>query len=215
MRIVAISDTHGEHASFTHAIPDCDLLIHAGDFMISGERVQEIVSFNDWLGKLPSKKAVVIAGNHDLIFEKKREAASRLLTNAIYLEDSGATVEGLRIWGSPVQPRFYDWAFNRNRGADIKRHWDLIPPRTDVLVTHGPPYGIRDQSEATSHGCDQLLIAVERIKPRLHVFGHIHSGHGTEMKNGTEFVNAAVLNEAYAPAYLPVVIDLDLDIKRK
>ena len=45
----------------------------------------------------------------------------------IFLNDSGCVLENIKIWGSPVQPWFYDWAFNRTRGAEIKKHWDLIP----------------------------------------------------------------------------------------
>ncbi len=210
MRIVAISDTHGQHEAFTKAIPECDLLIHSGDFMALGEKLQEIVSFNEWLGRLPCRQAIVVAGNHEVAFEKKPQAARGSITNAIYLQDSGVTVNGLRIWGSPVQPRFYDWAFNRDRGDDIKRHWDLIPLDTDVLITHGPPHGILDRSGGTNCGCEQLLLAVRRVKPALHIFGHIHAGHGSQNIGGTQFVNAAVVNEQYAPAYGPVTIDLDL-----
>ena len=60
---------------------------------------------------------------------------------------------------------------------------DPIPENTDILVTHGPPQGFHDEvDEAYSGpqnvGCPHLRRAIERIRPRLHVFGHIHEGHG-------------------------------------
>ncbi|MBC7410804.1 MAG: metallophosphoesterase, partial [Arcicella sp.] len=114
---------------------------------LQGGRIEEIEMFNEWMGSLPHRHKVVIAGNHDFFFEKYPKEAKRLITNATYLNDSGILIEGLHIWGSPIQPWFYDWAFNRKRGKDIRKHWDLIPTNTDILITHGPPFGILDATE--------------------------------------------------------------------
>jgi Icc-related predicted phosphoesterase len=210
IRIVCVSDTHGQHAKLS--VPDGDMLIHAGDFMAFGDTPKEVIAFNQWLSKQPHRHKVVIAGNHDLMFERHPGAAKELLTNAIYLENSGTELEGLRIWGSPVQPEFNNWAFNVARGAAIRRYWKMIPDNTDVLVTHGPPFGMLDKSHpSTAHlGCEELAKTVEQIKPRLHVFGHIHGGHGSSRGNETRFVNASVVNEAYRLVYEQQVVEIDI-----
>jgi Icc-related predicted phosphoesterase len=209
VRIVCISDTHGSHDQLR--VPEGDILIHAGDFMASGRRTNEIVSFNNWLARQPHPHKIVIAGNHDLLFESHPETARSLLTSAVYLENDGITIEGLRTWGSPVQPRFLNWAFNVDRGLAIRKYWDRIPSETDVLVTHGPPFGTLDTITASSDhlGCEELALAVERVKPKLHVFGHIHGGHGASTHNGTQFINASVLDEQYRTAFEPLIVELD------
>jgi Icc-related predicted phosphoesterase len=213
VRIVLISDTHTKH-ELERYIPDGDVLVHAGDFMNSGYDARDIINFNGWLGRLPHKRKVVIAGNHDRFFEGDHASyAEGLLTNATYLLDSGVTIDGFKFYGSPWQPAFYDWAFNLPRGAALKAKWDLIPDDTDVLITHGPPYGIRDWAyPGREHlGCQDLLEATMRVKPQVHVFGHIHGGAGAfvEPSTGTRFVNAAFLNEQYQPWGTPIhVIDL-------
>jgi len=210
VRIVCISDTHGQHTKLS--VPDGDVLIHAGDFMAFGDTPKEVVDFNQWLGKQPHRHKVVIAGNHDLMFERHPGAARELLGNAIYLENSGAEIAGFTIWGSPVQPEFNNWAFNVARGAAIRRYWKMIPANTDVLVTHGPPFGVLDKAHPSSAhvGCEELAKAVEQIKPGLHVFGHIHGGHGLSSSKDTQFVNASVVNEAYRLVHEPQVVEIEV-----
>jgi predicted phosphohydrolase len=210
IRIVCISDTHGQHAKLGGT--DGDVLIHADDFMAFDDTPREIVDFNQWLGKQPHRHKIVIAGNHDLMFERHPGAARELLGNGIYLENSGMELLGLKIWGSPFQPEFNNWAFNVARGAAIWRFWKMIPENTDVLVTHGPPFGVLDKAHpSTAHlGCEELANAVEEIKPRLHVFGHIHGSHGLSLGNGTQFVNASVVNEAYRLVHGPQVVEIEI-----
>ena len=141
MKLVCISDTHGQHRKLN--LPPGDILLHAGDFTRKGKK-DEIQDFNDWLGSLSYAYKLVIAGNHDFLFENHPQQAQSLLTHAIYLEDSGIQIQGVNFWGSPVSPRFFDWAFNRERGDDIQRHWQKIPVETHVLMTHTPPYGLLD-----------------------------------------------------------------------
>ncbi len=207
MRIVLISDTHGSHDGLL--LPEGDLLIHAGDLSKRG-RLTEVTEFMQWFGKQPHRHKVLIAGNHDFMAEKEPGLFQSLIPEGVtYLNDSGTEIEGLKIWGSPIQPWFYDWAFNRKRGAEIKKHWDLIPSDTDILITHGPPYGILDKCEnGDVVGCEELLAKVLQINPRLHVFGHIHEAHGMEQRGKTTYVNAAVLNLRYMLVWNATVVEL-------
>jgi Icc-related predicted phosphoesterase len=112
-----------------------------------------------------------------------------------------------------IRPPFNNWAFNIERGAAIRRHRDKIPMGTDVLVTHGPPLGVLDKvGPVTSHlGCEELAEVVEKLASRLHLFGHIHGGHGrVRGSNGCEFVNASVLNELYLRVHEPQIVDLEI-----
>lgn len=200
MRLVVISDTHGLHNRIEE-LPDGDVLVHAGDFMNSGYDVQEILSFNRWLGDRPFKHRVVCAGNHDRYFEAAPQQARALLTNAIYLKNSGTTIDNVTFWGSPYTPEFLNWAFMYPRGSSARRYWDLIPDNLDVLITHAPPLGILDQiaPDEAHLGCEELFDAIERKRPSIHLFGHIHGGAGTFENEHTRFVNAAYLNERYKP----------------
>lgn len=213
MKIVCISDTHGLHKSMEHEMPDGDVLCVAGDITNIGHR-DDVESFAAWLKKLPYKKKFVIAGNHDWCFanRKKDKAPIWLMADEtiIYLQDTEFIYEGIKFYGSPWQPRFYDWAFNLDRGADIKEKWDLIPIDTDVLITHGPPIGIRDHVPFTGKnvGCLDLLDRIVDVRPKLHVFGHTHHEHGFTERGSTTFVNASICNEKYIPCREPIVIEI-------
>jgi len=208
MRIVAISDTHGQHGVIE--LPPGDLLIHAGDVSKHGAW-PEIERFLAWFGAQPHPHKVLVAGNHDFWFEDARDAEVRaaIPPGVTYLNDRGAEIGGLRVWGSPVQPWFHDWAFNRRRGADIRAHWNLIPPAVDVLITHGPAFGVLDATESGCNvGCDDLRDALERVRPRLHVCGHIHEGYGQTSLDGIQCINASMLDENYRLVHEPIVVDL-------
>lgn len=207
MKLVCISDTHREYAKVK--VPDGDVFIHAGDIDIWGY-ANEIEVFNDWLGTLPHKHKIVIAGNHDKLLQTyHKENIQKAITNAVYLENDTCTIEDTVFWGSPVTPRFGDWFFMHERGADIQTVWDMIPDNTDVIITHGPPYGIRDEVSfptCEKVGCSNLLKTVQRIKPKTHIFGHIHAGHGVTKHNGTIYANASVMDEEYKVVYAPLEI---------
>jgi predicted phosphodiesterase len=135
MKIVCLSDTHNCNEEI--AVPEGDILIHAGDATINGTE-QEIENFLFWYSALPHPYKIFVAGNHDWLFETDNQVA-RLLTaryGIIYLQDSSAEIEGLQIYGSPWQPRFFNWAFNLNRGEELAEKWDLIPRETQILITH-------------------------------------------------------------------------------
>ncbi len=190
-------------------MPDGDIVIHAGDFTKRGES-GEIADFLEWFSGLPHPHKIFVGGNHDFLLEKAPEAFAKMIPpSCIYLNDTAAMVAGLIVWGSPITPFFFDWAFNRHRGADIRKHWDLIPDRVDILVTHGPPYGVLDLTARGQRvGCKDLTQSVQRVKPRIHLFGHIHEAYGEREQNGTRFINASVLNLEYRRVNAPVVVDV-------
>jgi len=206
MKIVVISDTHGQHKDLI--LPEGDMIIHAGDVSKVGFKDQ-VKDFVKWFSKLDYKYKIFIAGNHDYFFEKESaEQVKKLIPeNVIYLNDSGIEIEGLKIWGSPIQPWFCDWAFNRQRGEEIKKHWDLIPANTNILVVHGPPAGILDETvENISTGCVDLLEKIKIVKPEYFICGHIHEAYGKMEIDGTTFINASVLDENYRMKNKPFVI---------
>ncbi len=206
MRCVVISDTHGLHDQLD--VPDGDVLVHAGDLTRHGA-LEDVASLDAFLAGLPHRHKVVIAGNHDFCFERQPRLARQMLRHAIYLEDEAVTLDGVRFWGSPWQPWFYDWAFNLERGPEIRAKWDLIPIETDVLVTHGPPFGHGDlTSRGERAGCADLLDRIRELRPTHHFFGHIHEGYGVTHNGETTFVNASVCDLGYRPVQAPVVIDI-------
>jgi Icc-related predicted phosphoesterase len=178
-------------------IPEGDILIHAGDLTNVGD-TRDVYDFNDFLGEQPHPYKIVIAGNHDFCFESDSQRCREILTNAIYLQDEAMLLHGITFYGSPWQPWFLNWAFNLERGPEIRQKWDRIPVETDVLITHGPPYGYLDYTRNKAYvGCRDLLEVVERIHPRLHVFGHIHEGAGTSRNDYTTFINASSCTADY------------------
>jgi Icc-related predicted phosphoesterase len=164
-----------------------------------------------WYSHLPFKYKLIIAGNHDWLFEKYHILAmEKVPENVIYLEDSGIEIEGIKFWGTPVQPPFNNWAFNRPESKLIE-HWKAIPTDTDVLITHCPPHTIFDWSiyDLIHTGSPGLYFeVVERIKPKLHCFGHIHGSYGQKVIENTTFINASNLNEDYMCVNPPVIFEI-------
>lgn len=203
--IVLISDTHALHREIE--VPPGDLLIHAGDFTMGSRSAERLIDFNDWLGELPHIFRVVIPGNHDSVVE---DASRRsLISNATLLINQGVEVMGLKIWGSPVTPLLGE-AFGIASDRDRAELYSRVPADTDILVTHVPPYGILDQAPGSEYhaGCPQLLAAVRRVKPMLHVFGHAHGGYGTLHTRDTLFVNAAIPGQDFDLSNHPQVFRL-------
>ncbi|MFY7994385.1 MAG: metallophosphatase domain-containing protein [Bacteriovoracaceae bacterium] len=209
MKLTFISDTHSCHEIIK--MEDGDILFHCGDMTKRGE-LREVSEVASYLASQPFKYKVVIAGNHDFCFENEnRKEAEKILTDQgiIYLNDSLCIIDGLKIWGSPIQPFFHNWAFNKERGNDIKRHWDLIPDDIHILLTHGPPFGILDSVQTgESVGCEELLKKVEKLRPKIHAFGHIHESYGLKTVGDTIFVNASVLDINYRIKNIPLSLQI-------
>lgn len=205
MEITFISDTHGlisedyARKELTRLLPGGQTVVHAGDVSDRGTYL-EIKRFMEWFSTLPYTNKVMIAGNHDFFFEVAgKDEISELLAeypDVIYLNDSGVTIDGIKFWGSPITPYFHNWAFNRMIDTEIQEHWDLIPTDTDVLITHGPAYGILDQVFTGGFvGCPKLLEKIKEVKPQVHVFGHIHESRGYLYQEGTHYINASAVSD--------------------
>lgn len=222
-KLVLLSDTHNKHNQVDLDIKNISnledsIIIHAGDFTSMGF-VHEVDNFLTWYSSIPAAFRILIAGNHEVYFEKigeeERKKTMAKYPNIIYLENSGVEIDGINIFGIPQQPEFYNWAFNIPRGAAIKKYWDAIPENTNILVTHGPLLGygdlVNNRYQHEEHvGCEDLLNRVNELKElKLVVNGHIHSGSGIYNHNGIQIINASVLNEDYNYQYPPKVIDYE------
>jgi Icc-related predicted phosphoesterase len=220
MRILAISDTHNKHlqipSRFIENVDNSiDTIVHAGDVSSRGYK-GEIIDFLKWYNELNFKNKILIAGNHDFYFEEgKPEDIAAMLAeypNITYLNDSGVEIDGVKFWGSPVQPWFYNWAFNR-KGTDICKHWDMIPNNTHALLTHGPVKGYLDMTQqGESVGCPYLLEKISQMSNlKLHVCGHIHEAYGRiDFPDGGIFLNASVLNLRYEMAHYPIQVEITI-----
>jgi Icc-related predicted phosphoesterase len=208
VKIVCLSDTHNCHEQIK--VPLGDVLIHAGDATIRGT-LPEVEGFLKWFSSQPHKHKIFVAGNHDWLFQIDNRLARDLTAkfDIEYLRDSFVILENLKIYGSPWQPRFFDWAFNLTRGAEMAEKWKLIPADTDILITYGPPNGILDRTpQGDFAGCEELRKKIEEIKPKLHIFGHIHHGYGQTRQFGIHFVNASNCDESYEPSQPPIVVNM-------
>jgi Icc-related predicted phosphoesterase len=219
MEIALFSDTHGFHSMVS--LPTCDIAIFAGDMSGRGSQ-REVESFFNWFSEQEQcEHKIVIAGNHDLSFDPNKNSpkgypawVDELETDfpeITYLENSDITINGLKIWGSPITPDFFPdtWAFNVPRGDKIESIWDKIPDGTDIVVTHGPAFGHHDRVPSGQYvGCEDLRRRLIHIKPKLHVCGHIHDCHGIKESQETIYVNASICTERYIPSNKPIVISL-------
>jgi Icc-related predicted phosphoesterase len=170
--------------------------------------MEAVVDFNDWLGELPHRHKIVVPGNHEFFLEA--DPSERfMLDNAVVLINEGTEIEGLRIWGSPVTP-LYGGAFGLSSTKDRKRLYAQIPRDIDVLVSHGPSFGILDTAPISGlhEGCPELLDAVEQVRPKLHVFGHIHTAYGILQTEHTTFVNASRLGLHNDPDKAPFIFEM-------
>ncbi len=212
MKIVCISDTHGDHSKVQ--LPAGDVLIHAGDICAHGTE-QDYLSFLSWFSDQPHQHKIFIAGNHDTYLEQQPVKTLELAKQhkVTYLNDSGITLNGIKVWGSPITPRFYNWSFMRDAGEEIEKHWRLIPNNVHILVTHGPPFGVLDEVERedgnTEHtGCPSLLKSIDSVGPLYHVFGHIHECYGEKTLEGVQYLNVSTMDNNYVVRNAPVEIEL-------
>lgn len=213
MRIVAISDTHNYHDLVT--IPECDILIHAGDATGQGT-FSEVRKFAEWFEKQPAKHKIFVPGNHELDFANQYPHSAYWFDDycpsGFMLINDSITIEGIEFYGSPVTPFFNNWAWNEF-SQGLMRTWKVIPDTTNILITHGPPYGILDTSyvaKGQKLGCAFLRDEIkDRVKPRVHIFGHIHDSHGIFSDGTTDYYNASICTEEYSPDNPVTIIEVD------
>jgi len=214
LKIVIISDTHNKHRQIqSKDLPVADIIIHCGDFTSMGY-AHEIKNFMQWFSKLNQYDyKLIIAGNHDFLFETFPVLAKEHIPeNVTYLEDSGVEILGVNFYGTPVQKIFNNWAFNRTE-EKMKQHWEGIPDNTDVLITHCPPHMIRDFAMYSNENVGSPSLRDEvlnRIRPKIHCFGHVHLDYGITEFEGIKFVNASCLNERYEYANKPIVVEIEI-----
>lgn len=223
MKIFCCSDTHGMHEKIE--LPkkgECDVFIFAGDFTARSS-LGELEAFGKWLYYNIARrfrKIIMVAGNHDAIFQDAPERAELDLFRYLnekediyYLQDSGCTIDGIKFWGSPWTPPFMNWSFMLPP-EEIAKKWAMIPNDTDVLITHGPPFGTLDAvPEGDGYrlcGDKELAKRVFEIEPKAHIFGHIHEAYSQTdvMMSKTHFVNCSFVNGKYKPVNKPIVIEI-------
>ena len=202
MKILHLSDTHSQHRALP-VLPAADIVVHSGDVSMAGT-AREVMDFIEWLGSLDYKHKIFIAGNHDFCLDgiDPRHIQKFLPADTHYLYNSGVTVEGVRFWGIP-------YFMSSNLCIENYRQTLMdIPDDTDVLITHRPPFEILDKGGYGNMGCPDLSDAVRRIRPRYHLFGHVHDAYGTISADNTTFVNGAILNYKYEIVNESVIINL-------
>ena len=223
LKIVCISDVHGKWNKLV--IPECDILISTGDYSFTGEQ-HMVRDFHKWLNKQKATHIISVQGNHEKWPEKNFQLAKEIATTACprvhFMEEGLVEVEGIKIWCSAITPYFHNWAYNRFRGEDIKKHWDRIPDdllnKPDIIATHGPAYGILDgvekynsltqKNELEHVGCEELLKRIQEIKPKAHFFGHTHLQYGKIEVGGTTFFNCANCDDEYKLVRPPTIFEI-------
>lgn len=233
MRIVALSDQHGHLPE----IPACDLLIVAGDVCPdligssfaqhhpAGQKAWFDQHVRPWLEKAPAAHKILTWGNHDWCgqacsFEHDAPAAASTTALQIVVDEAtrvpadGTAGRSIGIWGSPWSNLFMDWAFMKP-ADDLAELYGAIPRGIDILVSHQPPYGYGDRQAAAESGqrehlgSRELLAAIERVRPRFVICGHIHGGHGCFRHDGSAIYNVSIVDDEYRLARTPTVIDVE------
>jgi Icc-related predicted phosphoesterase len=200
MKVTVISDTHGYHKDLE--LTAGDVLVHCGDF---SHRPESVFAFVKWLGEQPFEHKILIAGNHDTYVETVgyTQMFDYCKSHGVnYLQDTSVIINGIKFYGTPWTPMFMNWAFMRNDDM-LDNYWDMIPSDTDVLITHGPAYGIADKvldvystnsANIDKHvGSKTLLHKIQTLDLKYHLFGHIHECYG-EYNLKYKAINASIFD---------------------
>jgi len=203
MKIAFISDTHNKHEklNFSSEIyEDVDTIIHSGDF---SHNLPQLFEFMEWYSKTPFKNHILIPGNHELCVQKNEDLFYRACKkyDIIGLIDDEVIIDGIKIYGTPWTPVYFNWAYMKDDYLlDIV--WDKIPDDTNILVSHGPSYGIldtvNDYGNKINVGSRTLADRMDELdKLKIHIFGHIHLSRGMYKENGISYINASSINDNY------------------
>lgn len=187
MRIVIISDTHGQQ----DVLPELsgDVLIHCGD-LCGDDDGRDLPHVDAWFAEQDFPHRLAVAGNHDFLLQRLEQLGEPTLAHATLLHDQSISIEGLKFYGAPWLPDLPGWAYHLD-DDERKAKWEMIPLDTDVLITHTPPAGILDQKGDEHLGCPYLRDRVFEVRPRLHCFGHVHASFGEAVIDGVRFINAS------------------------
>lgn len=208
MKIVAFSDSHWRLDKLE--IPPGDVLVFAGDWSQSNGSIMDAIKFAAFVKKVPCKHKIIIAGNHDFCAQSESSIVKQVFSEAgaIYLQDNGCEIGRIKFYGTPWCPEFMNWAFMKP-DYDLTYVFKKIPTDTDVLITHTPPYGILDKIEnRESVGSHALEETLRRVKPAIHIFGHIHNGYGHEYSDHTIYYNVSVCDDDYNLINKPTIIEV-------
>lgn len=207
MKVVIISDTHELHEEL--GVLRGDVLIHCGDsaYGMSPSDAQ-VDKLDEWFSRQQFDLILVIGGNHDFEIQRRVGLDKPMFRNATYLEDKGIQFRGVNFYGAPWVPELSGWAFYLP-AEKMRKRWDMIPPDTDVLITHTPPINILDRnSRGKACGCSDLRKRLTDLKPRLHCFGHVHASAGTQQLNQTTYINASMVNSQYELVRTPHEVNI-------
>jgi Icc-related predicted phosphoesterase len=207
LKLTCISDTHKKHRQIE--IPKCDILVHAGDL---GFEKQIDEDFFQWYSEQPARYKLFLQGNHDIqgqeyeyLIKQKAEKY-----DLIYMHHNAIELEGLKFYGSNYSPRFGSWAWMKSRGLSMEQEWSQIPDNTQILLTHGPAYGILDTTAyGEKAGCEQLRDRIKNLTElKILIAGHIHEQYGICRKFGVDFVNAAMVDMYNRLVNKPIILNL-------
>ncbi len=218
MKIVIASDTHSK---FNYEVPDADVFIHCGDWSFTGS-VNAVTKFNRFLGNLPHKHKLYIPGNHELGMEQNYSLYEEILENGTNIDGKSIEIDGIKFFGTSTTSPFGKWAFMLD-DEQRKRFWENAPDDIDVVVSHGPPFGLLDTVDGLeiepgkleNLGCKYFRKYIERVKPKLACWGHIHDSAGQmtlkhwDYPHDTLCVNAALMNENYKLVNEPITITME------
>lgn len=212
IKIVTLADTHMEENKVE--IPECDLLICAGDYDIRTFDHLEQLNNLFYIWKEKANHIIAIGGNHDFYLEKLNyHSACDILNCCTYLFNNSVEIKGLKIWGSPFSLPFYQWAFMK-RETELAKIYAKIPNDTDIIISHSPPNGILDQvyypngTFKENTGSIALRDRIKEIKPKLVVCGHIHCARGIYQDEHTTYVNCSLMDDYYQLNNKPIVLEI-------
>jgi Icc-related predicted phosphoesterase len=211
MKIVVFSDIHGQQSKkLTQWFNNnpADLLLFAGDLQ-ANQTGDYGIQFIEWFHELPYKDKIMVFGNHDGHYMSViNHVINKKYNDIRILIDGAIKIKGIKIFGSPHSVEFGSWWFMK-KDDELEELWKKIPDDTDILITHGPPFGILDITiNNSTTGSKTLLKRVNELKNlRYHIFGHIHESYGRININGKTFINASLLNEKYQMVNEPMIIN--------
>lgn len=207
MKIAAISDTHLKKLPI-ELDSDVHILIHAGDLTFDGSLSQVMEGFKK-LERYKARYKIFIPGNHDFLFERSKDLAEDIAKQFgwIVLQDRSIDIEGISIYGTAIQPVFYNWAFNLE-DAKRKEFWAINNKTYDIVVSHCPPRGIADLCSNGNVGCEFLLEYINRHSPKYLICGHIHEGYGEWDYKSIKIINASICNNKYKNTNKPIYFNI-------